>query len=79
MRKFHRFAKQLERHQGKSTISKIEIKNEYDVQDLLYAILKLEFDDVRPEEYTPSYAGSNSRMDFLLKKEQIVIELDFQR
>lgn len=35
----------------------------------------MEFDDVRPEEYTPSYAGSNSRMDFLLKKEQIVIEV----
>lgn len=75
LKRFHRFAKQLKRHQGKSTIQKIEIQNEYDVQDLLHAILKLEFDDVRPEEYTPSYAGSNSRIDFLLKREQIAIEV----
>lgn len=75
LEKFHRFAKQLEQRQGKSTIPKIDIKNEYDVQDLLHAVLKLEFDDVRAEEYVPSYAGSNSRMDFLLKEEQIVIEV----
>nr|WP_250162867.1 hypothetical protein [Psychrobacter sp. WY6] len=37
------------------------------------------FDDVRPEEYTPSYAGAASRTDFLLKKEQIIIELKKSR
>jgi len=36
--------------------------------------LKINFDDIRPEEWTPSYAGTASRMDFLLKKEKIVIE-----
>ena len=40
-----------------------------------HALLKLEFDDVRPEGWTPSYAGSASRMDFLLKKERIVLEI----
>lgn len=30
---------------------------------------------MRPEEWTPSYAGSASRMDFLLKDEKIVIEV----
>lgn len=75
LNRFHRFVNQLKRHQGKSTIPKIDIQNEYDVQDLLHAILKLEFDDVRAEEYTPSYAGSNSRIDFLLKKEQIAVEV----
>ena len=75
LKRFHRFVKQLKRHQGKSTIPIIEVQNEYDVQDLLHALLKLEFDDVRAEEYTPSYAGSNSRMDFLLKKEEIVVEV----
>jgi hypothetical protein len=44
------------------------------VQDLLHALLLIDFDDIRPEEWTPSYAGSSSRMDFLLKNEQIVIE-----
>ena len=38
-------------------------------------MLKIYFDDVRAEEYTPSYAGSASRVDFLLKQEQIVIEI----
>lgn len=37
--------------------------------------MKVDFDDVRAEEWTPSYAGSASRMDFLLKQEQIVIEV----
>jgi len=50
------------------------VKDEYDVQDLLHALLKIYFEDVRPEEYTPSYAGSASRIDFLLKKDEIVVE-----
>jgi hypothetical protein len=51
------------------------IKNEYDVQDLLHALLLQHFRDIRAEEYTPSYAGSSTRMDFLLKREKIVIEV----
>jgi len=39
------------------------------------ALLALEFDDVRPEEHTPSFAGSSTRMDFLLKSERTVLEL----
>jgi len=53
----------------------IEIKDEYDVQDLFHSLLKLNFDDIRAEEYTPSYAGSASRVNFLLKKEKLVIEI----
>jgi REase_DpnII-MboI len=34
----------------------MDIKDEYDVQDLLHAILRAFFDDVRPEEFVPSYA-----------------------
>jgi hypothetical protein len=41
---------------------------------LLHALLRLHFEDIRPEEWTPSYAGGAARMDFLLKVEQIVIE-----
>jgi hypothetical protein len=51
-----------------------EINDEYDVQDLLYSLLFLYFEDIRREEWTPSYAGSSARMDVLLKKEKIVIE-----
>jgi hypothetical protein len=71
--RFHLVARQLQsRHNNRYTIS---VEDEYDVQDLFHALLTLEFDDIRPEEWTPSYAGSASRTDFLLKQEQIVIEI----
>jgi len=70
---FHAFSNQLKnRHSARSTI---EIADEYDVQDLLHAILRIHFKDVRAEEYTPSFAGSSARMDFLLTNENIVIEV----
>ena len=55
------------------------VKDEYDVQDILHGLLRLHFDDVRPEEVTPSYAGSSSRMDFLLKTEKVVVEAKMTR
>lgn len=70
--KFHLIAKQLRsRHGGRNTL---EVNDEYDVQDLLHSLLRLYFDDINAEEWTPSYAGGCSRMDFLLRKESIVIE-----
>lgn len=70
---FRQVATQLRnRHNSRSTL---EVRDEYDVQDLLHAVLKLFFNDIRPEEGTPSYAGSASRMDFLLKEEKVVIEV----
>lgn len=74
---FHICARQLQRrHSHRPTL---DIKDEYDVQDLLNALLRLHFDDVRPEEWTPSYAGGNNRMDFLLKDEEIAIEVKMTR
>ena len=71
--RFHLVARQLRsRHDNRDTIN---VEDEYDVQDLFHALLTLEFDDIRPEEWTPSYAGSASRTDFLLKQEQIVVEI----
>jgi hypothetical protein len=73
LRRFHIVARQLkQRHDDRETLI---IENEYDVQDLLHTLLRAYFEDVRPEEYTPSYAGSSSRVDFLLKKERIVVEV----
>lgn len=57
----------------------ILINDEYDVQDLLNGLFHLHFDDVRPEEWTPSYAGGCNRMDFLLKNEEIAIEVKMTR
>ncbi len=71
--RFHQVARQIRsRYASRDTL---EIEDEYDVQDLFHSLLKIYFDDVRAEEYTPSYAGAASRVDFLLKDEQIVIEI----
>jgi hypothetical protein len=56
-----------------------EITDEYDVQDLLHGILRLHFDDIRPEEYAPSYAGKHSRVDFHLPRERMVVEAKMTR
>lgn len=71
-RRFHLAARQLcARHGGRSTL---EVNDEYDVQDLLHGLLRVHFDDIRDEEWTPSYAGGCARMDFLLKDAFIVVE-----
>lgn len=76
-RRFPLFVERLQARQRSRPA--FEVQDEYDVQDLLHAILKLHFDDVRPEEWTPSYAGNASRVDFLLPTERIVIEAKMTR
>ena len=75
LNRFDRSARQLKRRYNQRPT--VEVNDEYDVQDVLHAILKCYFDDVRPEEYSPSYAGASSRIDFLLKKEKIIIEAKY--
>lgn len=71
--KFHSFVIQLRiRHASRATL---DVHDEYDVQDLLHCLLKLHFNDIRKEEWTPQYAGGSARMDFFLKEEQTVIEV----
>lgn len=71
--RFHAVAVQLrDRHSGRPTL---DVNDEYDVQDLMHALLRLHFDDVRPEEWVPSYAGSASRTDFLLPQIDTVVEI----
>ena len=72
LNRFHQVVIQLrDRHNDRETI---DVSDEYDVQDLLHALLALYIDDIRAEEWSPSYAGTSSRQDFLLKNEKIVIE-----
>lgn len=76
-RRFHQCAQQLRhRHDNRVTL---KIEDEYDVQDLMHAFLRLHFEDIRPEEWSPSYAGSSARMDFLLKRERVVVETKMTR
>ena len=55
------------------------LEDEYDVQYLLHALLKVHFDDVRPEERTPSFAGSSTSADFSIPDTKVVIEVKFVR
>lgn len=57
----------------------VEFTDEYDDQFLLRALLVQFFEDVRDEEYTPSYAGSNSRIDFVLPEFGLAVELKHTR
>jgi hypothetical protein len=74
---FHRVAKSMRnRHDTRTTLN---VTDEYDVQDLLRSLMAIDFNDVRPEEWTPSYAGGAARMDFLLKSEKVVVETKMTR
>jgi hypothetical protein len=76
-RMFHVVATELlSRYDKRSTLT---INDEYDVQDLLRALLWQHFDDVRREEPTPSCAGRAPRMDLLLKVEKIAVETKMTR
>ncbi len=75
--KFHTVVIQLrKRYNSRNTL---DVQDEYDVQDLLHCLLKIHFNDIRKEEWAPSYAGGSSRMDFLLKEEKLVIEVKMTR
>lgn len=71
--KFHIIARQIRnRYNSRETL---DINDEYDVQDLFNALLYIYFEDIRKEEWTPSYAGQCARMDFLIKDCDVVIEI----
>jgi hypothetical protein len=65
-------------HRRKGSVP-LTFSAEYDIQDLLHALLRPWVSDIRPEEFTPSYAGSSTRMDFLLPAHQTVIETKLVR
>ncbi|MBW4582053.1 MAG: hypothetical protein KME42_21015 [Tildeniella nuda ZEHNDER 1965/U140] len=71
--RFPRIAKQLcTEYRGRKIRS---IEDEYDVQHLFHTLLLTRFDDIRPEDVNPSYAGATSRVDFLLKQAKVVVEV----
>lgn len=54
---------------------KFIIKDEYDVQDLLYVILKSMFPKMLQEENTPQVGGKTERTDFMFKEFGIILEI----
>jgi hypothetical protein len=55
------------------------ITDEYDVQDLVRALLRTVSDDVRHEDPVPSVANKSTRLDFILKAEGIIVETKMTR
>ncbi|WP_156077591.1 hypothetical protein [Saccharothrix sp. NRRL B-16314] len=55
------------------------IVDEYDVQRVLHAVLRLHFDDVEVEETTPRRAGGSYRIDFVLRQEKVAVEAKMTR
>lgn len=75
--RFHKTVRQLRaRHDNRPTL---DVTDEYDVQDLMHALLYQNFDDIEAEDHTPNHAGSSSRMDFGLRDHDIVIETKMTR
>ena len=58
-KRFHTVARQLLQRHRDHNIPRdtLKITDKYDVQDLFHALLRLFFDNIRDEEWTPSYAG----------------------
>lgn len=54
-------------------------EDDYDVQDVLHGLLRVFFDDIRPEDFAPERGGARSRVDFVLKPEHIVVEAKMTR
>lgn len=52
----------------------VQVSDEYDVQDFIHMALLMLYKDVRAEESQPSYGGVNSRVDFFIKQDQVVVE-----
>jgi hypothetical protein len=55
--------------------SGIEIKDEYDVQDMLFSLLKGFFPDLEREDPVPKLAGKSSRIDLNIRSQGIMIEV----
>lgn len=52
-----------------------EINDEYDVQDLLYLILKATFPNLKDEDPIPKVGGKSTKIDLIIRKENILIEV----
>ncbi len=69
--RFHLVARQLRlRKEYRPTL---EINDEYDLQDLFYALLRLQFDEVGTDEWTPAYTNGTPRTSYLLDWEKTVV------
>ncbi len=68
--RFHIVARQLRlRKEYRATL---EVEDDYDAQDLFFALLRLQFDEVGSEDWVPRYSDGATRTAFLLNKGSLV-------
>lgn len=77
LNRFSSFIKQLNRRHNNR--KGIDVKDEYDVQNLLHALLITFYDDVRAEDPVPICAGGSSRLDFFISDINTAIEVKMTR
>ncbi len=69
--RFHAVARQLRlRRDYRPTL---EVEDDHDLQDLLCALLKVEFEEVATDEWTPPYAEGAPRTTLLVNRDQIAV------
>ena len=69
--RFHSVARQLRlRGEYRATLN---VEDEFDVQDLLHALLRIQFDDIGTDEWTPSYSEGAPRTTFFLNNSRLAV------
>jgi hypothetical protein len=69
--RFHAVTRQLRLR--KDYRATLEVEDDYDLQDLFSALLKVEFDEVGADEWTPPYTEGAPRTAFLLHGDHIAV------
>jgi hypothetical protein len=69
--RFHSVARQLRlRGEYRATLS---VEDEFDAQDLLHALLRVQFDNIDTDEWTPSYSSGTPRTTLLLNDGRLAV------
>ena len=69
--RFHSVARQLRlRGEYRATLA---VEDEFDAQDLLHALLRIQFDNVETDEWTPSYSSGTPRTTLLLNDGRLAV------
>lgn len=69
--RFHYVARQLRlRGEYRTTL---HVEDEVDAQDLLHALLRIQFDNIDTDEWTPSYSGGAPRTTLLLNESRLAV------
>jgi hypothetical protein len=69
--RFHSVARQLRlRGEYRATLN---VEDEFDAQDLLHALLRIQFDNIDTDEWTPSYSSGAPRATLLLNDGRLAV------